>query len=171
MYQYEERELNGPIAEELIRELFAGQKNVKKAEIKSRVLREHSNRGGKPYTRQTTPVTKALKNLRDNKGLATNQRRGYWTFKANEASVKTNEASVDELQGFNEIRAVYEKKIIAGLVGSAGRLQTRSDSRRLKKIAEDVNTCHERLQKLIAACEIIEEVERATKPQHPSDSQ
>ena len=170
MYQYEERELNGPIAEELIRELFTGKENVKKAEIEERVLQEHSNRGGKPYTRATTPVTDALNNLKK-EGFADNQRRGYWTFKAKETPVKAKEASVDELQGFNEIRAVYEKKIIAGLVGSAGRLQTRSDSRRLKKIAEVVNTCHERLQKLIAACEIIEEVERATKPQHPSDSQ
>lgn len=157
MYDYEEQELNRPIAEELILELFAGQKNVKKAEIKSRVLQEHSNRGGKPYTRQTTPVTEALKNLRDNKGLATNQRRGYWAFKA-------KEASVEELQDFNEIREVYEKEIITRLIDSAGRLQTKADSRRLKKIAEVVNMCHERLQKLIAACEIIENVERATKP-------
>ena len=157
MYDYKGQELNRPIAEELILDLFAGKENVKKAEIKDRVLQEHSNRGGLPHTRQTSPVTEALKNLRDNKGLANNERKGYWTFKA-------KEASVDELQGFNEIREVYEKEIITRLIDSAGRLQTNADSRRLKKIAEVVNTCHERLQKLIAACEIIEDVERATKP-------
>ena len=70
----------------------------------------------------------------------------------------------DDNQDFREIREVYEKKIITGLIDSAGRLQTNADSRSLKKIAEVVNTCHERLQKLITACEIIEEVERATKP-------
>ena len=50
MYDYEGQELNRPIAEELILDLFAGQENVKKAEIKARVVQEHSNRGGKPYT-------------------------------------------------------------------------------------------------------------------------
>ena len=159
MYDYKGRELNRPIAEELILELFAGEENVKKAEIKKRVLQEHSNRGGKPYTRATTPVTEALKNLR-HKGLANNQRRGYWTFKA-------KETTVEELQDFNEIREVYEKEIITELINSAGRLQTNADSRKLRQVAEVVNTCHERLQKLIAACEIIEDVERATRPQHP----
>ena len=164
MYHYKGQKLNPLIARELILELFPRRVKVKKEDIVTVVNQEHSKRGGKPGTRRMGPITAALKNLRE-QGLATNQnQRGYWTFKA-------KEVSVDELQGFNEIRAVYEKKIIADLVGSAGRLQTRSDSRRLKKIAEVVNTCHERLQKLIAACEIIEEVERTTKPQHPSDFQ
>ncbi len=89
MYDYKGLELNRPIAEELILELFAGKKNVKKAKIKDTVLQEHSKRGGIDYTRQTTPVTDALKNLRD-KGLATNKKRGYWTFKAKETT-KGNE--------------------------------------------------------------------------------
>lgn len=63
------------------------------------------------------------------------------------------------MQDFSEIREAYEKEIIRDLIGSAGRLQTNADSRRLKKIAAVVNTCHERLQKLIAACEVIEAVE------------
>ena len=85
MYDYKGQELNRPITEKLILELFAGKIDVRKAEIKNRVLQEHSNRGGKPYTRQTTPVTDALKTLRD-KGLANNQKRGYWTFKTKETT-------------------------------------------------------------------------------------
>ena len=117
---------------------------------------------GSPVPAGWVPITAALKNLRD-QGLATNQnQRGYWTFKA-------KEASVEELQDFNEIREVYEKEIIKDLIESADRLQTRANSQRVKKIAEVVNRCHERLQKLIASCEIIEEVERTTKPQPSPD--
>ena len=86
MYDYKGQKLNRPITERLILELFAGKIDVKKAEIKSRVLQEHSKRGGKPHTTQTTPVTAALKTLRD-KGLANNEKRGYWTFKVKETSV------------------------------------------------------------------------------------
>ena len=81
MYRYKGQKLNRPIAEELILELFAGSENVKKAEIKSMVLQEHSKGRGLPHTTQTTPITGALKNLRDTRKLATNPKRGYWTFK------------------------------------------------------------------------------------------
>ena len=72
---------------------------------------------------------------------------------------------MSEIQDFNEIREVYEKEIIRDLINSAGRLQTNANSLRLKKIAATVNKCHERLQKLISTCEIIEDVEKKTTPQ------
>lgn len=67
------------------------------------------------------------------------------------------------MQSFSEIRDVYEKEIIRDLIGSAGRLQTHANSLTLKEIAAVISTCHERLQKLISACEIIEDVEQKKK--------
>ena len=69
------------------------------------------------------------------------------------------------MQNFSEIREVYEKEIIRDLIGSAGRLQTHANSLTLKEIAVVINTCHERLQKLILACEIIEDIEEKITPQ------
>ena len=123
MYKYEGQELNKPIAEELILELFAGQENVKLAEIKKRVLQEHSNRGGEPYTRQYTPVSAALRKLKS-KGLADNKRKGYWTFKEDSGSETTAEYSVKDE---SDIRKHIEQECI---FGSFKRLQPILESAR-----------------------------------------
>ena len=138
-YEYEGQKLNRPIAEELIIELFAGKKNVKKAEIKDAVLREHSKRGGIEYTRLTTPVTDALKNLRD-KELATNKEKiGYWTFKAEETTKGNNEVNktLDDahlqkhieqeciLGSFNRLRPIIE----SASKDAAGKIQGKEDLR------------------------------------------
>ena len=78
-YEHEGQELNRPIAEKLILELFAGKTAVKKADIKSTVDRVHTERGGKLSNRVVNPCTDALKNLRD-QGKADNPQRGFWSI-------------------------------------------------------------------------------------------
>jgi len=78
-YEHKGQELNRPIAEELILELFAGQTDVKKADIRSTVDRVHTESGGKLSSRRVHPSTDALRNLRY-QGLAANPQRGLWTI-------------------------------------------------------------------------------------------
>ena len=78
-YEHKGQELNRPIAEKLILELFVGKTDVKKADIRRILDRVHTESGGKLSSRRVHPSTDALRNLRD-QGLAANPQRGLWTI-------------------------------------------------------------------------------------------
>ena len=78
-YKYVGKTLTPGIAQELIKELFAG-KIVQKQEIMKAVDQEHLKRGGKPsMARFHHPVTLALSNMRQH-GLVENPNFGYWSI-------------------------------------------------------------------------------------------
>ena len=94
--------MNGShIAQELIKELFAG-KTVQKQEIMKAVDREHLKRGGKPsMARFHHPVTLALSNMRQH-GSVENPNFGYWSIlpdapKGEEVGPERTETEVKEL--------------------------------------------------------------------------
>ena len=82
-YQYFGQHLTPSIAQELIRELFAG-RTVPIQQIKTRVDEVHRERGGQPSKDRTNhPVTYALSKMRQF-GIVENPKRGMWSISPGE---------------------------------------------------------------------------------------
>ena len=83
-YQYFGENLTPSIAQELIRELFAG-KTIERQEIIKTVDEEHLERGGAPAKSIYHPVERSLTSMRKS-GLAENPEHGLWYIRSDESS-------------------------------------------------------------------------------------
>ena len=91
-YQYFGDNLTPSIAQELIRELFAG-KTIERQEIIKTVDEEHLERGGAPAKSVYHPVERSLTSMKKS-GLAENPEHGLWCILSEEPS--QDEASQSE---------------------------------------------------------------------------
>ena len=81
-YKYAGKPLTEKIARELVIEIFSGETNVEKKEIKQTVDETHTSRGGSLSTNEMHPVSNALSHLKK-QGLASNSTRGKWSIFSN----------------------------------------------------------------------------------------
>ena len=81
-YEYAGKALTQKIAMELIIEIYSGETDVEKMEIKRVVDERHTQRGGVLSTTEMHPVSGAL-NVLKKRGLASNQTRGKWSIVSN----------------------------------------------------------------------------------------
>ena len=79
-YKYAGKPLTGKVAADLILELFNGQTNVPRREIREKVTELHMSRDGLPETSPTAfPVTNGLDRLKY-EGKAKNPKKGFWSI-------------------------------------------------------------------------------------------
>ena len=108
-YQYSGQHLTPSIAQELIRELLAGE-TVQVQQIKNKVDEVHKERGGlPPADRVNHPVTYALSVLK-RLGLAENPRYGVWSIFSEELSLSDEVPGIKTLGAFTE----WAKKFTPG---------------------------------------------------------
>ena len=99
MYKYQGKELTQEIAVDLIVELFAEQNDVQLANIKNKVDKLHTQRGGHKSSREVHPVIHALYALKT-LGLADNKKRGYWCIYLNQDFLNVIKREVNRLKKY-----------------------------------------------------------------------
>lgn len=103
--------LTPSIAKQLIKEIFAGQ-TVQLQEIKKKVEEVHAKRDGQPSSAQYSPVSRALRQLKES-GHAENPQHGFWSINLNEDSsnedkpIQTLEDYLEWANGFKEDEFVF----------------------------------------------------------------
>ena len=78
-YQHVGKSLTGKIARELIMELFSGEGEIEKKQIRQTIDETHTSRGGSLSTNELHPVSIALSTLKK-QGLANNPAFGVWSI-------------------------------------------------------------------------------------------
>ena len=115
-YQYFGDNLTPSIAQELIRELFAG-KTIERQEIIKTVDEEHLERGGAPAKSVYHPVERSLTSMKKS-GLAENPEHGLWCIlseepsqdeASGEASQSEKSAQIKTLDQFMEWARQFER--------------------------------------------------------------
>ena len=116
-YQYVGEHLTPRIAQELIREIFAG-KTAERQEIIKTVDEVHRERGGEPAKAITHPVERVLTSMKKS-GLAENPKQGLWALLAegvseNQASEETSQSEEsDQIKTLEEFMT-WAKKFDSG---------------------------------------------------------
>ena len=78
-YKHAGKPLTEKIARELVMEIFSGETDIQKKEIKQAVDETHTKRGGSLSTNEMHPVSVALSMMKK-QGLANNPTRGKWSI-------------------------------------------------------------------------------------------
>ena len=106
-YQYIEEELNRPIAQKLVLELFLGRNMVPRKKIIEEVYKTHIQRGGDSVDNPTSVVRGALDNLLD-EGKVTRPQKGYYSFPSQNPPEQPEPTDEDEV---NRWQSAIENEI------------------------------------------------------------